>query len=819
LERNRKAPLKPSEPAEGLELAVVGFLLFLVIAVVAYVSVPYVSVPYVLPYVSLYNTPFLYVWLFVFYYWIRDWIIKTSWWPKLKESLYVATVITVWNCVTTPFRYVRMLFFCYEIGKWDIGPKGDVDLNKTLYIFVDFNAWTYRGSDNVWASILETIWARVREEADDPDTIDWHRAGIEKADIKLSDTPDMANKKMRMARMKLQIQRNVVITICAWAFIGFIWLTYLIWEQSEQREKQSNHTSVPMEGTNGQTLPNLLAVWLGSSVTFTSFIAGAIKYLLPVIKGINNDGIKRIIDKIKVTGHDFKQDKTFMGNLKVEVVHLFEYLYVYNARIVLFVDDLDRCDVPVAMDSLWAISLLFGETANSPWSPITSFLAVDTGILVKYIEASLIGNVNGFRYLEKIINIPFSIPPIDRKGTIDFCGRIIDQHELNVVQIYRRALYYKFKDRGFRFLVSHLVDHDDPNALENSNEKEMLSALVKVGMNMNSIKSNSSLNYIDNELLDESNVTNKFSSKHETLLSRLLENFRILDVLDAVDNDVIVDTDVHTDVRTGDDRNKNPDVSDDNVKTPAPINERTPLIRPNAAGDTDTGNNEQSFFQYQSMVSEAERKFISEHAKFLDGVPRKLKRIINVYMVSRKIALVSLKIVPENGLDFFLENLFILTVMQELCPYRTSWLLFISQRENPLLEDISTGEEGEEVEHVRDLNSLLQDIATEEDVDATEGLRLITVYERIISHLLRCLPTARLHLGADSGVTYYKHFLQNLRLKDFDELSKYAFNLPQFMMADIKMYRNHCRVIKDGKVKDGKANWVAGFRKKEDIPK
>jgi len=95
---------------------------------------------------------------------------------------------------------------------------------------------------------------------------------------------------------------------------------------------------------------------------------------------------------------DFSQDQGFMGEVKREVAFLIDYLQYKNARLVIFVDDLDRCDQAKTMQILWAVKLLLAE------GPISCWLAIDSKIVVDYIEAAY-GDVDisGYQYLEKIM--------------------------------------------------------------------------------------------------------------------------------------------------------------------------------------------------------------------------------------------------------------------------------------------------------------------------------------------------------------------------------------------------------------------------------
>ena len=82
-----------------------------------------------------------------------------------------------------------------------------------------------------------------------------------------------------------------------------------------------------------------------------------------------------------------------------------------STRLVLFVDDLDRCKPSKILEILQSIILL-GEN-----TPFIIFLAVDPRVIVSAIESddgNFFGDtgINGYEYLDKIVQVPFSMPEL-----------------------------------------------------------------------------------------------------------------------------------------------------------------------------------------------------------------------------------------------------------------------------------------------------------------------------------------------------------------------------------------------------------------------
>ena len=89
-------------------------------------------------------------------------------------------------------------------------------------------------------------------------------------------------------------------------------------------------------------------------------------------------------------------------------------------RMVIIVDDLDRCPADKLMEVLQSLVLLTEGT------PFVIFLAIDQRVVVAAIETSGEGlysgaGINGSEYLDKIVQIPFVIPQLADTEKADLC--------------------------------------------------------------------------------------------------------------------------------------------------------------------------------------------------------------------------------------------------------------------------------------------------------------------------------------------------------------------------------------------------------------
>lgn len=91
--------------------------------------------------------------------------------------------------------------------------------------------------------------------------------------------------------------------------------------------------------------------------------------------------------------------------------------YVTPGRLVVFVDDLDRCLPEKAIEVLEAIKL-FVDVPHCVFVLGLDREVIARGVEIRYKEFARPGQranpIDGVRYLEKIIQLPFAIPPVER---------------------------------------------------------------------------------------------------------------------------------------------------------------------------------------------------------------------------------------------------------------------------------------------------------------------------------------------------------------------------------------------------------------------
>ncbi|CAM9719927.1 unnamed protein product, partial [Ectocarpus fasciculatus] len=144
----------------------------------------------------------------------------------------------------------------------------------------------------------------------------------------------------------------------------------------------------------------------------------------------------------------------FMSEVKEELETLFLMINAYNAEVkrergdeekeakekkskqveikktlalAVIVDDLDRCSKNKIMEMLKATHLLLEQRE----APMAVFLAVDPQLIVSAITESLEGVQNtmkALQYLDKIIHLPFYIPPLSEQRKINLVESLLNDN-------------------------------------------------------------------------------------------------------------------------------------------------------------------------------------------------------------------------------------------------------------------------------------------------------------------------------------------------------------------------------------------------------
>jgi len=346
-----------------------------------------------------------------------------------------------------------------------------------LYIHVEFKAWQYSGTDFLWASLLDELLAAVKKECGQL-SYNWYRAGISLSSERESDDIRTKNLKRKIA-VRSRITRMVTYVLVFMVFI--ITYFYFIFRKDKGKTADTGTTKV-----NPDTAPSLLTQFIWPILFLIPALYSPINILMTVLPDLWK--VRNMIKEAKDT--DSSQRTGFMGEVKKEVCHLFEFVKTHHVdddelkirrpiRLFLFFDDLDRCEYSTVMDVLEAVMLLLID------APITCLVAVDSRFVVTSIEDKFgekfsQEGLGGYSYLEKLVQLPFCIPNISGATKKNFVQKTLEDKELTPLRIYNRV---RFLDD--RFDKENLLEG---NSYVPTNDKVIIEKLVGVFEKMIDLK-------------------------------------------------------------------------------------------------------------------------------------------------------------------------------------------------------------------------------------------------------------------------------------------------------------------------------------------
>jgi len=242
---------------------------------------------------------------------------------------------------------------------------------------VDFNAWVYSGSEHLWASLVTHLYRDIEKHF---------------------------GAKAYWMRLKNALRRflpKLLEVIVYYTILGFL-LSLLL---------------------NFKPSTSFIEILRLAISAFAGLIVGGIALSsLPVLwKALRDFSDNLLLSRAnKLQGlairPDFRNQIGIMADIKDEIKFIRQLLMKGKGgkptRLVLFIDDLDRCEHKKAVEVLQAIMLLLADEDGSPFVIV---LGIDARVIVRAIEEHygemlVKAGINGYEYLDKIVQLPFVIP-------------------------------------------------------------------------------------------------------------------------------------------------------------------------------------------------------------------------------------------------------------------------------------------------------------------------------------------------------------------------------------------------------------------------
>lgn len=325
-----------------------------------------------------------------------------------------------------------------------------------------FNAWKYDQEENLWSALIQTILdqARIRGR--------WYRRIWVKLKI-WRDNLDLRSGSWEITKWLVPLAIRIVV-------VGLILLIVFGWASSD--------IEVFLKQVGSQ--------WFSSSPLILSFFqVNVVRALLGIIAGLTaltpDELVKLFSPKLGLDFSKFKRSSSyrahiaFLDEFSGEFKHIIK-LVGGGKPLVVVIDDLDRCLPEKAIQVLEAIKL-FLDVEGCVFLLAVDRDVVEKAIAVKYKDLLTMAKdmdsspqrfftLLGENYFEKIVQLPFSLPPISDKQFRAFVTKV---HPDDDVQLCASIFTEGFprNPRKVKRLLQTFLFLRDLDLVNDSDDKQM----------------------------------------------------------------------------------------------------------------------------------------------------------------------------------------------------------------------------------------------------------------------------------------------------------------------------------------------------------
>ncbi len=310
--------------------------------------------------------------------------------PTEQDTLdftpYVNTLVDIIESPTTSTPLTIGIFGTWGSGKTSLMRMIEKGLPKSFRT-TWFNAWVYDKQETLWRALLLSALIALKAAVPEEKTEDIEKLGdLETALYQPVDLEKVGGLTVEWGKLGRGAAESAVQVGLSFLPGGMV-ITDLL---KELRDKEKSEQAI-----------------------------------LKVLSAIHRERAQVHIEQVKFLEQFRDHFKTLTD----------EYLVQRNLRLVVFVDDLDRCLPDKAVEVLEAIKL-FLDTPGCVFVLGLDQNVIARGIEIKYHDIKGNGHsentsasylVDGTRYLEKIIQLPFQIPPIERSVMASFVNSLVSE--------------------------------------------------------------------------------------------------------------------------------------------------------------------------------------------------------------------------------------------------------------------------------------------------------------------------------------------------------------------------------------------------------
>ncbi|KAH0631590.1 hypothetical protein JD844_005988 [Phrynosoma platyrhinos] len=277
------------------------------------------------------------------------------------------------------------------------------------HIFINFSAWEYAGSDQLWAGLITALCDGIETHFGLVPMSVYRAVGRKCGIVEAPLSKEWVSKKY------LCLPLWAAILLVSGVGVGVAILIFLY--------------GIPFGNASGDAI----AVAEGVGATAVGITAAAaVRMGVMVVRNVVINQKAQLERQMNRT--DLSAQLGFMSNVKREVKIIAKFLQFMEIfqrrklRVVLEITSLDRCSPDKVVGVLDAMNILLSDYE----APFISILVVDPSVIVDCVESSLymkgMAN-NGYDYLNRIITLPFSVPKTDRNTKIQLIRRMVECRE------------------------------------------------------------------------------------------------------------------------------------------------------------------------------------------------------------------------------------------------------------------------------------------------------------------------------------------------------------------------------------------------------
>ncbi|NXP72420.1 NKPD1 protein, partial [Ramphastos sulfuratus] len=270
--------------------------------------------------------------------------------------------------------------------------EGHLRRKNFEFIFIRFSAWQYSGCDKLWAGLVTTLCDSIRSHFGALPLSFYHVLGV---------PPTYAS---GFGQREWELKKGTCLKLWGSLLALAAGLAALLFALLSPGTKE-HHQALKAVGS---------AV---ASVSGSGLALGACSVLKNLVVSEKRK-IERLTNRQK-----FADQLGFMGKIRGEVEALVDFLGFMEVferrrlRVVLEITSLELCLPEKVAGVLAAMGTLLADAH----APFIFLLAVDPGVIVPCLEqtGSMKGLAdNGYLYLNRVVTLPFSIPPMGARSKL-----------------------------------------------------------------------------------------------------------------------------------------------------------------------------------------------------------------------------------------------------------------------------------------------------------------------------------------------------------------------------------------------------------------